>query len=153
VQFEILNKIKTLFPDKISPLLLNDGQFKILTRDSDDLAGYAKIERIPEDDPYPIFEETCLPVKETPNINVFDPYTLVCETQELNAVIFRDSFFGALEPYISRQFHRSTYVWEKIKYESLIKYVEREKPDIVIEEVVERSLPYIPSSALFKNNP
>jgi hypothetical protein len=152
-QFEILNTIKTLFPDKISPLLLTDSQFTILTRDSDDLAGFAKIDRIPEDNPFPNFEETCIPVKETPNIKVRDPYTLVCETQELNAVIFRDSFFEALQPYISRQFYRSTYIYEKVNFESLIKFVEREKPDIVIEEVVERTLPYIPSSDLFKNSP
>ena len=152
-QFEILKTIKTLFPDKISPSLLRDSQFTILTRDSDDLAGFAKIDRVPEDNPLPIFEETCLPVKEVPNIKVRDPYTLICENQELNAVIFRDSFFVALEPYIARQFHRSTYIYEKVNFDTLIKFVEREKPDIVIEEVVERSLPYIPSSDFFNNNP
>ena len=152
-QFEILNKIRTLFPDKISPSLLNDSQFTISTRDSDDLAGIAKIERVPEDDPQPNFEDTCLPVADKSNIKVFDTYSIECDTQELNAVIFRDSFFAALQPYISRQFHRSTYVWGKINYDSLVKYVEREKPDIVIEEVVERAFPYVPLSEFFKNHP
>jgi hypothetical protein len=32
----------------------------------------------------------------------------------------------------------------------LKKYVEKEKPDIVIDEVIERTLPYIPSSELFE---
>ena len=149
-QFEIMNKIKTFFPEQISPLLLSDNQFKILPKKSGDLAGFAKITNINEDDPQPVFEEGCSPVKETPNTKARETHTMVCETQELNAVIFRDSFFSALQPYFSRQFHRSTYIWKKMNYNSLIKYIERENPDIVIDEIIERSLPYIPSRALFE---
>lgn len=89
-------------------------------------------------------------MNETHDIKARETHTMVCNTQELNAVIFRDSFFVALKPYFSRQFYRSTYIWEKINSKSLIKYIEQEAPDIVIEEVVERSLPYTPSGALFK---
>ena len=73
-------------------------------------------------------------------------YTLICEDQELNAVIFRDSFSQALEPYFSRKFKRSTYIWQKLNYSSLIKYIDLEKPDIVIEEWCERMLPHVPKS-------
>jgi len=93
-------------------------------------------------------------VIEKPDIKERGIYTMVCETQGLNAIIFGDSFSGTLSPYFSRYFHRSTYIRKGINhYDSLIKYVEQEKPDIVIEEVVERFLPYIPSSVLFKNTP
>ena len=152
-QFEIMNKIKTFFPEQISPSLLSDNQFKILPKRGGDLAGFAKITNINEDNPQPVFEEGYSPVNETPNTKAKETHTMVCETQELNAVIFRDSFFSVLQPYFSRQFHRSTYIWEKINYNSLIKYVERENPDIVIDEVIERSLPYIPSRVLFGNIP
>ena len=150
-QFEIMKRIKPLFPGQVTPFLLEDNQFKLLSREGGDLAELAKIENIKEDDPQPIFDGMCTPVNEQPAIEWTKPHTLVCEAKELNAVIFRDSFFTALQPYISRQFHRSTYLKETINYPLLIKYIEQEKPDIIIEEVVERMLPYVPSSALFDN--
>jgi len=151
-QFSIMNKIKTLFPEKISPFLLNDSQFKILIKGGGDLAKFAKIENIKRECPQPVFENECIPVLEIIQTNdkKRQPYTMVCEAKELTAVIFRDSFFSALDPYISRYFHRSTYIWEKINYNSLMKYVEQEKPDIIIEEVIERSLPYIPSASILE---
>jgi hypothetical protein len=152
-QFEIMKKIGTLFPEKISPWRLNNAQFKIVSGNGGGLAGLAKIENIEEEEPRPVFEGPCEPVNETPLATGTETHTMVCQTQGLNAVIFRDSFFIALHPYISRYFRRSTYLWERINYDSLRKYVEKEKPDIVIDEVVERTLPYlpsgIPSNALF----
>lgn len=146
VQFEIMKKIKSLFPDRISPSALNDNQFKILKKNNGDLAKFAQIENFIENDPQPVFKGTCSPVKEPPNPKSRETFTSVCKTQKLKALIFRDSFFTALEPYFSRHFYHSTYIWEKINYESLSRYVESDQPDIVIDEIVERSLPYIPSS-------
>ena len=48
-------------------------------------------------------------------------------------------------------FYCSTYVWETTNYNLLVKYVEQEQPDIVIEKVVEIGLPYMPDSAHFDN--
>lgn len=145
-QFEIINKIKNLFPpEKLTPVLLNDNQFNILTKKGD-LAELAKIENSLEDTPQPIFENTCIPVNEQPKAIGTETYTIRCDTQTLNAVIFRDSFFTALQPYFSRYFYRSTYVWKSMNYHSLVKYVEQEQPDIVIDEVIERAFPYIPNS-------
>jgi hypothetical protein len=78
---------------------------------------------------------------------------MVCDTQKLNAVIFRDSFFSALQPYFSRYFNRSTYIWEAMNYTSLVKYVEQEQPDIVIDEMIERGYPYVPDSTNFNKTP
>jgi len=54
-----------------------------------------------------------------------------------------------LKPYISREFNRSTYIWGRLDYLLLTEYIDKESPDIVIEEVVERSLPYNLKSTLF----
>jgi len=148
-QFELMKKIKPFFPKLIHPFLFPDHQFKIFPKGGGDLGGFANIENIKEDNPQPIFQAGCSPVNETPDNNGRKTHTVVCDAQELNAVIFRDSFFSALQPYISRQFRRSTYIWEKINYNSLTKYVQQENPDIIIDEVIERSLPYIPSNDLF----
>lgn len=142
-QFEIMKKVQSYFPDKVKPFLLNNKQFNITQKGGGDLAKLAKIENIIEADPHPIFDSQCLPINETKNTNISDTHTLVCKEKTLNSLIFRDSYFLALQPYIARQFHRSTYIWERINYHLLRKYVKQEKPDIVIEEVIERSLPYM----------
>ena len=54
------------------------------------------------------------------------------------ALIFRDSFFSALEPFVSPLFSEAEYVWKKFSEEDK-KYVLEYKPDIIIFESVERS--------------
>ena len=149
VQYEILKKIRSLFPLQINPHLLGYNQFSIESMQGGDLAGIAKIQNVVETDPKPIFEKGCLPRNETPENTGEKTHTLVCETKKLNAIIFRDSFFEALKPYISRQFNRSTYIWGRVDYSLLTEFIEKEKPDIVIEEVIERALPYKINSDLF----
>jgi len=55
-------------------------------------------------------------------------------------VVFRDSFFTALIPYLSEHFSRAVYVWSFDYDEDLI---EKEKPDIVIIECNERYIHYL----------
>src|SRR5690606_8627964 len=52
----------------------------------------------------------------------------------LTLLVFRDSFFSALRPYVSQHFHKVVYVWSG--YEQ--KIVEMVEPDIVLEANVER---------------
>lgn len=148
VQFEIMKKVEDFFPGKISPTLLADNQFITSTMNNGGLSTFAKIENIKEDDPQPVFETGCNPVNKTPMVHGRETHTIICETQKLNAVIFRDSFFIAMQPYFSRKFYRATYIWDKMNYDSLVKYVAQENPDIIIDEVVERKLPYTPSDTL-----
>lgn len=54
-------------------------------------------------------------------------------------LVFRDSFFTSLEPYVSESLGDTEYIWTP-KYKDLNKIIEY-KPDIVIIEVVERSIP------------
>ncbi|MDP6977842.1 MAG: hypothetical protein QF570_04470 [Myxococcota bacterium] len=53
------------------------------------------------------------------------------------AVVFRDSFFNALIPYFSENFRRVLYVWTR---DVEPRFVEREQPDIVIQEIAGRLL-------------
>jgi len=45
---------------------------------------------------------------------------------------------------MERRFRYSTYIWEKLSFKKLKKYITKRKPNIVIEEWVERSFPYVP---------
>jgi len=51
--------------------------------------------------------------------------------------MFRDSFAGSLIPYISEGFSKSIYIFS---YKIDFSVIAREKPAIVIYELVERSL-------------
>ncbi|MDC1006396.1 hypothetical protein OAQ34_12315 [Opitutales bacterium] len=148
-QYEIMKKISKHFPNQVTPYLLRDNQFKISHMNGGDLAGLAQLQNIVEPNPQPIFEGGCIPVNENPAHVGEKTHTIVCETKKLNALIFRDSFFWALKPYISREFKRSTYIWGRLDYLLLTEYIDKENPDIVMEEVVERALPYKLESTLF----
>ncbi len=52
-------------------------------------------------------------------------------------VVFRDSFANALIPYLSENFRRVLYVWAR---DVEARFVEREQPDIVIQEIAGRLL-------------
>ena len=59
------------------------------------------------------------------------------------AMVFRDSFAGRLIPFLSEHFSRASYFWQN---EFDFDDIERQKPDIVIQEFVARHffayLPY-----------
>ena len=60
-------------------------------------------------------------------------------------VMFRDSFTTELIPFMSEHFSKSIYVWDSRFNVDIIK---REKPDVVIHELVERYL-----NVLLQDNP
>jgi hypothetical protein len=62
------------------------------------------------------------------------------------AVIFRDSFFSRLAPFVSEHFSRAVYVWQNDFDADLVR---TEHPDVVIQEIVGRHLyNFIPSPEL-----
>ncbi len=142
VQYEIMKEIEKLFPGRIQPEMeaLRDE-----TIDGEELANFIGVHIFKEHEPQPVFEDACcMPEKDPPDAEGMTTHTLICKDQKLDAVIFRDSFFSALQPYFARKFRRSTYIWDRLGYSALKKYIALEKPDIVIEEWVERTLPFVP---------
>lgn len=61
-----------------------------------------------------------------------------------NALVFRDSFFTKLEPFISQYFQQATYIWARVDFSWLDRNLSQFSPDIVIEERAERYLGRIP---------
>ncbi len=59
---------------------------------------------------------------------------VIPETSLPKLLVFHDSFFTAIEPFLSRHFSSSIYIWADLD----TKIIEKEKPDIVIWEVAER---------------
>ncbi len=141
-QKAISEALAAVFPDDISPALF---PLKAGTHREGDLNGYVGLLPQRRAALVPDFSGTCKPRTIPEQAAPRDVHTDVCDTGRLRAVIFRDSFFTALEPYFSRIFSRSTYIWTRLDMKVLKEMIEREKPDVVIEEWVERSLPLAPS--------
>jgi len=139
-QYEIAKIIAEKFPNKIAPRFFEKDEFEMQIKKGGDLANFARKFALEEENPVPIFRDGCKPENDNPeNSRLF---TMQCATSDLKAIIFRDSFFLALEPYITRYFKRSTYIWSSISFKELNEFIEKEQPHIVINEMIERTIPY-----------
>lgn len=69
-----------------------------------------------------------------------EPFVMETPEKKLpRAVMFRDSFTTALVPYLSENFSHIKYIWKRWDRKTPIEQIVKEtKPDIVIEESVER---------------
>ncbi|MBP7513388.1 MAG: hypothetical protein KA791_02500 [Flavobacteriales bacterium] len=65
-------------------------------------------------------------------------FTMGPDPQAPKLLMFRDSFAVYLMPYLNEHFSRSVYVWTPILIPDI---VEKEKPDIVVQEIMELFLP------------
>ncbi|RJQ56226.1 MAG: hypothetical protein C4526_02215 [Nitrospiraceae bacterium] len=137
-QYEIAKSIESYFPGRIKPILNKPEGFDAAPDRS--VAGSPYLIKIKEEDPLPIWKSRC-GIERIHEKNEQDGiFTTSCKDADLKAVVFRDSFFIALQPFISEYFRRITYISDEISYTELEKYVTSEKPDIVLEEWVERKL-------------
>lgn len=77
-------------------------------------------------------------------IAVATPFTWHCPRAEIDMVMFRDSFGSQMVPFLSEHFRRSTYIW-KLNYDAALfkAVIEKENPQIVIDECGERMLYYL----------
>jgi hypothetical protein len=69
-------------------------------------------------------------------------YRTSCPQGKLKAVVFFDSFFVAVEPYLSESFKEVVYLFKAYDQNDVELLLETFKPDIIIEERVERFIGY-----------
>jgi hypothetical protein len=85
-------------------------------------------------------------------------YSVTGNSSLPTAVIFHDSFWWELLPFVAEAFDRALYVWLKPQTETELRFfdtalIEREKPDVVIEEFTERYIiPPLRSGFKIKND-
>jgi alginate O-acetyltransferase complex protein AlgJ len=68
------------------------------------------------------------------------PLVTTCDASKLRAVVFRDSFFETIIPFIAEDFGQIVYIWKQYDHAIMKELIEQQKPQIVIEEMVERLL-------------
>ncbi|MCK9301961.1 MAG: DHHW family protein [Bacteroidales bacterium] len=69
-----------------------------------------------------------------------DNYEIVNVTNDKSlpkTLIIRDSYTNALMPFLSNSFSKSTYIWDSWKFKDNMEIVDSEKPDIVINIILE----------------
>jgi len=143
-QYEIAKILASFYPDQIKPLIYNKTDFIINPVAGGDLAVLlGKKLQYKEYNPNPILDPCAR--RPIPLDGDFTrTFTTLCGKSSLNAVIFRDSFFEYLYQYISLYFNRVTFISKRLEFSDMAKYIEGEKPDIVIEEWAERFLTAVP---------
>jgi alginate O-acetyltransferase complex protein AlgJ len=66
------------------------------------------------------------------------PFMKGCKEAHLRALIFRDSFFLAAQPFLSEDFREAIYIWRPYDQEITERLLQYFHPDVVIEERAER---------------
>lgn len=71
-----------------------------------------------------------------------------CKHEKKRAIVFRDSFFSAVECFFSEHFELVVYIRKKYDQTIMEDLIEKVKPDLVIEEIVERYLGQAPTEMI-----
>jgi alginate O-acetyltransferase complex protein AlgJ len=150
-QYEIAKKIDELIPNKIVPYLYKPDEFKIMPTDGVDLATLIGL----RDETMANHSVSILKQKLCGQVIISEftskPQSIICRKSTLNGIIFRDSFFDKLQSYFTRYFKLATYIRNQASISDFEHLIKEEKPDIVIEEIVERTLPIkINASAIYE---
>jgi len=70
-------------------------------------------------------------------------YSTNCQANKPNVLVFHDSFFNLLQPFISTHFGQVKYLKQRFNFESAELEIKNMAPDVVIEQYVDRFLPTI----------
>ncbi len=145
-QREIIRTIQKNYPN-LTPINYAWQDFGLREYKSGDIANMLNIsyflkEMVPELlKPLPICHKQI--VETHPEDQMKATFFTDCRIDAPRVLIFRDSFFIALQPYISPYFAKTVYVWEWPDIKLLEKYRQYNHPNIVIEARVERHLKFI----------
>lgn len=139
---EIMSRLARRFPVVVPPTLDSFTVKSHVNAGKGDLAGFINVNGLLRDTVISLKPQTAWRAK---SLKVdYESMTgrksvgsEVDDTRLPKLVMFRDSFSDALVPYLSENFSRSVYIW---KSEIDFSVIEREQPDVVIYEVVERYL-------------
>jgi len=140
-QFEIARAIAKLLPDWLEPELVDPSEFKQDASRVGDLSAFVGArERISYRIPDEHWKACARPQHSVRKWRKRE-ITTRCKGGKKRVLVFRDSFFTHLQPYLSGYFRKATYVWKSPTEDLLRKLLKKYRPHIVIEEHVERKLP------------
>ncbi len=147
---QIIDKVKQWYPD-IHPLE-KSSERKMIRDFSGDLTILMNLRGlITEDAPDVVVDNECRTREEKRMETILEipqyrdlarhrlPVQGGCSEQKYTAVVLHDSFGRFLKPYLSQQFETVTYI-NSLSFEDAKTIIEREKPDVVIDQRVARNV-------------
>ncbi|GAB4420828.1 MAG: hypothetical protein Fur0044_17950 [Anaerolineae bacterium] len=152
-QYEIMQYVAKKYPI-IHPIQYQAEDFSWFKKSNFDLVAMVNLHNIIEESPalikkrfpkcdrFALEKQAYFPQVED---ETREPFSTDCHQPGTPYVlIFRDSFFNQLQPYISQYFSNATYVWTRPDFNTLEQFVKDQPTDIVIEEWLERFIKMIP---------
>ncbi|MEQ1637406.1 MAG: hypothetical protein ABL903_11995 [Methylococcales bacterium] len=145
-QYQIAQYLAAMYPNKIQPHLFAATDYRFSKEQESDLSNmsYKK----------PDNTNSWAGIKPESLINFCEnalkhyeknkPISIHCPNKSINALVFRDSFFDFLMPHIANYFYDSTYIEGELNLNIIDGILKDKSINIVIEEMVERKLPYLP---------
>ncbi len=140
VQYEIARKLNEIFSGLVIERQYSINNYAEFETEGGDLARMIHMaDLLPEEIPRLEIKSGCTVI----NYDELkqNDFVTKCDSANLRALIFRDSFFTALQPLVSGYFKEARYVWKRPAFEELQDYVNEQNPDIVIQQFTERYLP------------
>jgi alginate O-acetyltransferase complex protein AlgJ len=137
---EIIASFSAWFPD-VNPLRTDD--FEISTQSyNGDLSGMMGGQGLLHDDEYTFIPKKPFNAFVSEKRDYQGSFTMRAGSYgQLKAVIFRDSFFNALLPFVAEHFSVSRYISKDCESLSeMDEIIEKYRPEIIIEEIVERNV-------------
>jgi alginate O-acetyltransferase complex protein AlgJ len=149
-QYEIMQYIAKLYPD-ISPIQYQAQDFSWSSEKGGDMAQMLNLQDFLKEQNSPKLRNPITgcerqELKASPERKWDVPFLTICNSSAPSALIFRDSMFTLLQPYISQYFSKVLYInpgWQ-LDFDTMERYVEQYSPNIVIQERVERGLKTVP---------
>lgn len=142
-QYEIINQVNHLLDQSTSIRLWQTDEFKFQFNHQGDLAYLIKAgPQFAEPLMKPEFPE-CAEIDINQLLAPNSHYSTHCETNDLSILVYHDSFFNLLQPYISTHFGQVNYLKQRFNYKSAEAEINHSYPDLVIEQYLDRFLPTI----------
>ena len=143
--FALSQKLEIIFPNLIKSTKKPWSEFTRPLKHIGDLAQINGTIDLFNDTRYlPVFD-ACAEKLMPPKKNTMDTFDTNCNKQ-LRTLVFRDSFFSKLQPFVSENFGLSRFVWQKMTFEAAKIHIKEVQPHIVIEEWIDRHLPEVNSA-------
>ena len=144
----IMEQVSAMVPD-IRPQVYGADDFLWSRTKGGDLARMLSLAAILQEPAVPVPAHGRAPCGSDLSRDILDsedPQFVVtfCQSQGKSALVFRDSFFTRLRPYIAPYFGWTAYTTLVPELETLERLVKTYKPDLVLEERVERYLKVVP---------
>lgn len=140
-QYAVAQRIEKMLPGKIVPRHRAKADF-IMMQGKGDLASLLNDKSLYAEKGPVVRQGTC---SQFPPEELHQKHQVTtCPAGKINAIIFHDSFFTGLKYFFADYFTTTFFLWERMTQKALEKNIPVYRPAIVIEELAERFLPYVP---------